>query len=152
MSDFLQQMKSALGVPGRYITVIRPIADYSAELIQERLIPNLGAPKPMLGDGHWKFASSTAYLEIEPGWYAALSFIEDRWEDHNSPCHCASDGTLLRADEFSSYWQTANIWTTLDIPVVADMQCDEVEEDDEQDWNDDDDDDYSDEPDDEDPF
>lgn len=152
MSDFLAQMTKALGVQGRYITVVRPTADYGVKLVQERLIPNLAAPQPLIGDRHWTFRSSTAYLEVEPGWYAALSFIDasKRWEDHYSPCHCASDGTLLRADEFSDYWETANIWTTLDIPVVEDLHCGDDEEDDE-DW-DDDDDDYSDEPDDEDPF
>lgn len=152
MSDFLAQMTKTLGVHGRYITVVRPTSDYAVRLVQERLIPNLAAPKPMVGFGDWTFPSSTAYLEIEPEWYAALSFINasQRWEDHYSPCHCASDGTLLRADEFSDYWETASIWTTLDIPVVEDLHCGDDEEDDE-DW-DDDDDDYSDEPDDEDPF
>lgn len=133
MSAFLAQMTKVLGVQGRYITVTSPKTPYGQSLVKERLINNLADPRPMCFQLAWPMPVSTAYLEIEPGWYVSLSYDEANpgWMDYNTPCHCASDGTVLRADQFSGGWEVRNVWTTLDIPVVEVIDCGDDDYDDE---------------------
>jgi len=150
MSDFLAQMTAALGVPGRWMVLFQPCNESAERMIARRIVPNLASPRPQVTwYGSYTVPSDFAYMEVEPGWFVQLQWVDERWHDGQTYCYCTPEGDLQRENDWTSAYRLKVVWSSLDLPVLV-QDC--YDEDDEDDKDEDHGDEYNDEPDDEDPF
>jgi len=127
--DFTSQISNALGMPGRWMVVVQPTSAWYRAVTRAQQLTSI-AEVPAVND------SRLRYLEVEPGWYAALRYQHNRWYDIESYCFGTGTSEVRQRNLVDDvHWQHLRkaIWTRLDIPLLE-QECIELEDtDDEED-------------------